>query len=302
MPDAVKPEGDSSSDSPKFLTLDDAKSLITETVNRALTSHLGRALSPTKLKTAVREVMAERAVEQEQERSDSDTPDAGRKDGEGEGSGDAPSGKPPETEPARRAPTRPATPATSARKPPEEETQRQSPRSDGPSEGAAVAEVEGLKKKIAELEGNWRKAQKQAEQERQRAIEQKGYGDLRTVLGTKVRPDAVSVVTDVLRSRGMVVFDDDGQVRLKIRASLAKGEPEEDHVLDIESGVAHFLSTKEGALFVPPPSPGAGAAASRRPTREVPAPRPAPSPLVRSTGDKLTDLEERTGRSVEDLL
>jgi len=116
--------------------------------------------------------------------------------------------------------------------------------------------VVALEQKIAKLEADNRVANERAARERRQSIETKGYGDLRQELNGKVRPEALSAVVDILKARQQVVIDDAGNVSLKIRCSLDRGLPEEDHELPLADALPHFLKTKEAALFVPPPNQG----------------------------------------------
>jgi len=111
-----------------------------------------------------------------------------------------------------------------------------------------------LEKKLAALESENKRANERAAAERRRNIEMSGYGALRNALSGKVRPELIDGVEAMIRGRNQMVFDEDGNARLKMRVRASKDLPEEDQELPIEEGIQHWLKTKEAAAFIPAPT------------------------------------------------
>jgi len=285
MADPNNPAGDKPEQQP--LTKADVEALITAALGKTLTGALSRALSPAKLKPLITEVLTEMRVAPDK-RPEGEGDGEGEGEGEGDGEGGESNGRAPKNPEGNRQPEPGGAPNKGRRG-----------KAADPAEASLVTELQG---KLTDLEAKWKRAEQNAAAERKRAIEQKGLADLRVALTGKARPDAVALAMDVIRARNMITYDKEGTARLKIRASLEAGAPEEDHEVDLEAGVAHFLKSKEGALFVPPPSRGAGS--DRRILREPGAlpPRQPGSGQGARGPDKLAELAERAGRNVDDLL
>lgn len=172
-------------------------------------------------------------------------------------------------------------------------------------------EVLKLRKTVELLEGQMKAEQKRAAEERQRAIEAKGYAEVQQALSDKVRPEAVPIVLDLFRARQRVTFTDEGDVRIRIRASFDRGMPEEERELSPADAIAHFIKTKEAALFLPPPGQ-AGPAGQRTPNRQATTavPRPQSEPArrealptdEREAARRTREALEAQGMSGEDLL
>lgn len=156
--------------------------------------------------------------------------------------------------------------------------------------------VASLQKQLDEMKSALKAKDEEAAAERKAARDEKAFGLLVTELTGKVRPGAERMVATLLKAQGQLVLDDDGNASLKVRTSLAKGSPEQDHEFPIADGVGHYLKTKDAALFLPPPNSG-GAGGDRR----VPAtPRPQAGQVPTYATPAVSD-EEKARRTVEQL-
>lgn len=157
--------------------------------------------------------------------------------------------------------------------------------------------IADLEKKLAKMGEDNRAFRAQAEAERKRARETKAFGDLRQQLTGKVRPDAIDVVADLMRARGLVAYDDDGNVSMKVRRAPMKGMPEEDADLPLSEALPFWLGSKEAQLFLPPPSaPSDG----KRAGFNGPAPRSQSNGTARSA-DPVSTFESQYG-SLDDFI
>ncbi len=171
--------------------------------------------------------------------------------------------------------------------------------------GAPVAkqpspEVAALEKRLSDMQAMMRSAQEEAASERQRAREHKAYGDLKSELNGKVRPEALDAVADLLfHARKRVSVDEDGNTLFAIRQAPAKGLPDADVNYPLSDGVREFLKTKEAALFVP--SPGQGAAVSKPQPRFAPPPMPVRGQAQSQTVVSPMSDDEKASRAMEFL-
>jgi len=156
-----------------------------------------------------------------------------------------------------------------------------------------------LEAKLAKLEADNKRDKEALTRERRSAVEARVHGELRSQLTGKVRPEAVGVVADLIRARNQLVIDSDGNARIKVRARLEAGLPEEDHELSLEDGLPHFLKSKEAALFMPPP-PVAKAGKTRL-SGDTPGARAANGDAASSNG-ALNAVAERLNANINDLL
>lgn len=126
------------------------------------------------------------------------------------------------------------------------------------------AELVAMQKRVAELERATKDANEKYARERQRSIETKALSDLKSMLGGKVRPDAVDTVADLIKGRGHITYDDDGNALMRVVVSQ-KGFEDEEHTLPLAQAIPHFLKSKEASFFTPPPATGAGGAKPKLP-------------------------------------
>lgn len=155
--------------------------------------------------------------------------------------------------------------------------------------------VAELEKKLALLVTENTAARTAAARERKASLDARANSDLQKALTGKVRPEAVSAIADLMRARGMLIVDDEGNAKLKIRASLERGLPEEDHELPIDAALPHYLKTPEAALFIPPPQ--RAASGSGRLLHDSQGGR-GPT----STTSALDAFADRHGKTVDELL
>ncbi|WP_437489442.1 hypothetical protein WME75_10705 [Sorangium sp. So ce1014] len=117
-------------------------------------------------------------------------------------------------------------------------------------------------RQLEELRAQLRKSEDSRARERQAAREEKAYGELRSELTGKVRPEAVDVVAKLLfHAEKRVTVDNHGHVSFK----------HGDTDYDLRQGVAEYLQSTESALFRPAPSPGVARKAPVVPARPVSA-------------------------------
>lgn len=126
------------------------------------------------------------------------------------------------------------------------------------------AELIALQKKIADLEKSNRETAERYAKERQRAIEANGISALRQSLSGKLKAEAVDIAADLIRARGQLVFDDDGNPLMRVVVKQ-KGYDDEEQKLPLGEAIGHYLKSKEAELFLPPPSNGAGGAKPKLP-------------------------------------
>lgn len=147
-----------------------------------------------------------------------------------------------------------------------------------PDKSKPNPEVAALQKQVSDMQAALKLKDEEAATQRRQAREDKAFTDLVGALTGKVKPGSERTAALVLRAEGRLVVDDDGNASLKVRTSLAKGQPEQDHEFPIADGVGHFLKTKEADLFIPPPNQG-GAGGTRRSTGvNTPGSRPNGQP------------------------
>ncbi|NUP13765.1 MAG: hypothetical protein HOW73_47620 [Polyangiaceae bacterium] len=119
-------------------------------------------------------------------------------------------------------------------------------------------EVAALKKKFDKLEADHKLATEKLAKERAKSLETSAYGKVKDALNGKVRPEAMRLIENDIRARGLLAYDDEGNATMKVRVSLGKNQGEEEQEHSIEDAIPHLLKEKEYALFLPAPSDGAG--------------------------------------------
>jgi len=154
---------------------------------------------------------------------------------------------------------------------------------------------EALEKKLKRLEDENKAARDSAAAERKRRVENDGYATLRSELTGKVKAEALDMCIDLVRARGQLAFDDDGNPRMKVRAKIAKDLPEEDQELAIPEAVPHWLKSKEAQLFLPPPT-------QQQTRRNVPAgQRASNGQFAGNNSDPIAAFEAEHGSLDENL-
>lgn len=252
------------------ITKSEIEALVSATVNKAITGHLKRELKS--LPQLIKSALAESAA-------------ASKTEGDEDAGDDAGDGEP-----------KPKTPAA---KTPKAAAKTGNENAEPSAEALRLAELE---KRFEKTEKALKDANLATARERRRGAEERGYATVRSEFMKSLRPEAVDLVTDAMKARNAFVIDDEGNVRMKVRASLEQGLPVEEHELPFHEALPHFLKTKDAALFLPPPNRGAG---DRKGAFE--GDRRSPKPTQRrndaATGDELVDAVERsTGKSFDDLI
>jgi hypothetical protein len=118
--------------------------------------------------------------------------------------------------------------------------------------------------KVVALEENLKSISEKlkAADERAAAAERKSKEDgarlsLRGALEKHVRPEALDMVSKLLfDAEKRVTFDENGNPLFGIRRAPYAGAAEEDAVVPLADGVAHWLKSDDAKIFVPPPQPG----------------------------------------------
>lgn len=147
-----------------------------------------------------------------------------------------------------------------------------------------------LERDLAEMKTKMEEAERTAAAATAATRNREGEAKLREALAGKVRPEAISLAIDALKSRGALAFDDDGVPMLKLPISASKGAKPELTELTIEDGIAEYLKTPEASVLLPAPSSGGSGA---RPTSRNGA------PLPRVASDKpLNQLTEQDRQSI----
>jgi len=263
-------EGNASDDTIKK---SDIEALVSATVNKAITGHLKRELKS--LPQLIKSALAESAAAPKTEGDEGVSDDAG------------------DEQPKPKTPAK--TPKAAGAKTGSEE------RAEPSAEAVRLAELE---KRFEKQEKALKDANAATARERRRAADERGLATVRGEFTKLLRPDAVDLVTDAMRARGAFVIDDEGNVRMKVRASLEQGMPVEEHELPFHEALPHFLKTKDAALFLPPPNRGAGdrKGAFERDGRQ-PTTRQAPRRTDADESNALVDhVEQLTGKSLDELL
>lgn len=149
---------------------------------------------------------------------------------------------------------------------------------------ARTAEFAAMQKRLDKHEADLKDARKATAQANRRAAEEKGYASVRTALAKGIpEGTGLNAAIDLLRSRGQIVIDDEGNAKMKLRAVFEQGLDEEERELALADAVPHYLKTPDAALFMPAPS--------RAGIRPPPAVRPPTRPASgQPTGNKLVDV------------
>jgi hypothetical protein len=134
-----------------------------------------------------------------------------------------------------------------------------------PSE--AEVQLAAMQKELAALKDHNRKVESDRRKERQQAIERGAYSDLKQNLAGKVRAEALDAVADLVRGRGLISYDDQGNALMRV--TVNNGYENEDAQLPIAEAIPHYLKSKEAALFLPPATP-----IQQSPRAKLPGARP----------------------------
>lgn len=132
-----------------------------------------------------------------------------------------------------------------------------------PSE--AELQLSALQKKLEKLEEDRKKEARERAKERQQAIERGAYADLKQSLAGKVRAEAIDAVADLVRGRGLIGFDAEGNPLMKVTVSHGKDFDPEEMQLPIAEAIPHYLKSAEARLFLPPPQAGIPGAKPKMP-------------------------------------
>lgn len=110
-----------------------------------------------------------------------------------------------------------------------------------------------MQKELEKLQQANQQLAEQRARERAKANEDRAYAGLKEHLSGKVRAEAIGVIADAVRGRGLITYDEDGNAQMRVTVA-AKGYEPEDQVLPIAEAIPHYLKSKEAALFLPAPT------------------------------------------------
>lgn len=146
-----------------------------------------------------------------------------------------------------------------------------------------------MQKELEKLQQANQQLAEQRARERAKANEDRAYAGLKEHLSGKVRAEAIGVIADAVRGRGLITYDEEGNAQMRVTVA-AKGYEPEDQVLPIAEAIPHYLKSKEAALFLPPPGaqgtqvPKAKAPAARAPTGQFAGNPKSPTEAFESLG------------------
>lgn len=161
-----------------------------------------------------------------------------------------------------------------------------------------VAENPAFLKMQKELEKLQQANQQLADQrarERAKANEDRAYAGLKEHLSGKVRSEAVGVIADAVRGRGLISYDEEGNALMRVTVA-AKGYDPEDQVMPLADAIPHYLKSKEAALFLPAPT-------GQQPAKaKVPGARAPTGQFAGNTKSPSEAFEALGFGSIEDVL
>lgn len=144
-----------------------------------------------------------------------------------------------------------------------------------------------MQKEIEKLQKDNQQLAEQRARERAKANEDRAYAGLKEHLSGKVRAEAIGVIADAVRGRGLITYDEEGNAQMRVTVA-AKGYEPEDQVLPIAEAIPHYLKSKEAALFLPAPTsqqaPKAKVPGARAPTGQFAGNPKSPSEAFEGLG------------------
>jgi hypothetical protein len=157
-----------------------------------------------------------------------------------------------------------------------------------------------LQRELETMKADAKKAQDEAAAEKKAARIEKVETTVRSLLGSRVRPEVLDLTVSALRARGALVVDDEGNASFRLPFAASKGAKPELTDFSLEDGVAEFLKTPEAAALVPAPNNG-GSGAPARP--RGPAGRPGSFDMSTKPIEKWTpaDRENAFQQNLERL-
>ncbi len=115
--------------------------------------------------------------------------------------------------------------------------------------------LSALEAKYAELETKYRSEQTAREKAEQKSRDESAFQALRSALTGHVLPEAAESAAKILfHADRRVTFDEHGNPLMTVRKAPYQGAAEEDLQLPLADGVKHWIGTREGKLFAPPPA------------------------------------------------
>jgi hypothetical protein len=157
------------------------------------------------------------------------------------------------------------------------QTQQEEPETS--KRGKVDPQVAALTAKVEEFQRAALESEKRAQAAETKARGDRAFGELRSTLAGKVRPDVVDGLAKLLyHGEQKVEVDENGNVLFKVRRAPLPGFPEEDALMPLSDGVEQYLKSKEAAAFLPAPvaanAPQARTTSSRFPQTQSPSAGP----------------------------
>jgi hypothetical protein len=126
-------------------------------------------------------------------------------------------------------------------------------------------ELVALQRQIAELTAANKASEDRARAVEQRSREDAAFGELRTALGTHLKPEFIDPIAKSLYyADKRVEFGEDGRPLFRALVPQYTGGPLQETLLPLRDGVEAFAKSKEAEAFRPPPSPKTPQAAPPR--------------------------------------
>lgn len=117
--------------------------------------------------------------------------------------------------------------------------------------------VSALEAKVQELTKTLQQQADEVKSAKEAARNEKALSDLKGILGSHVRPEALDIAASHLfLAQKRVTFDEQGNPLFTVKRAPYAGAAEEDTPMPLADGVAHWLKTDEGKFFLPAPSAG----------------------------------------------